>query len=367
MDEKLVKGIAYHGNRMIPHIKDDMREIVSGGFNTVLHMFTHNDWLRHKNIMKEVIEITHENGLDVYINNWGLPGAPGDPSHFLSLYPGCHQVYNHGGHRDPSFRNVMVCFNRKEFIDFTKEWIDVCFEIGADKIMYDEPHMTTSNYDDKGNPQTWTCRCEVCQKLFEERYGRKMPEIYDADVEDFRIWTFTNYFNQVCGYATAKGMTNAITLKIQAEHGISLYNSKSLFESPVIQNIGSDPYQRVEGYEAVYQFVYEHSKYNIELCKKYAKDYTLWIRGFGLPQSREEEIIAAADAMYDAGGRKIFIWGYRGCDANDYRMHSPETAWEAMKDAMSRITERHRNNMLYRARKTVEAGVKVDDKGFDEY
>ena len=53
MDEKLVKGIAYHGNRMIPHIKDDMREIVSGGFNTVLHMFTHNDWLRHKNIMKE--------------------------------------------------------------------------------------------------------------------------------------------------------------------------------------------------------------------------------------------------------------------------------------------------------------------------
>jgi hypothetical protein len=74
--------------------------------------------------------------------------------------------------------------------------------------MYDEPHMTTANYDDKGNPKTWTCRCEVCQKLFEERYGRKMPEIYDADVEDFRIWTFTNYFNQVCGYATAKGITD---------------------------------------------------------------------------------------------------------------------------------------------------------------
>jgi len=367
MSETLVKGLAYHGNRMIPHIKDDMRQIAANGFNAVVHMFSHNDLRRHKLIMKDIIEISRENGLDVYLNNWGLPGAPGDPSHFLSAHPGCQQVYNVGGIENPAFPAVMVCYNRPEFIEFTKEWIDAAYDAGARKLTYDEPHMTTADFDENGRPRVWACRCEVCQKLFEERYGRKMPVLYDDDVEEFRLWTFTNYFETVCEYATSKGMENALILKLQADHGICLSKAEALFKSPHIQNIGSDPYQRVEGYVDAYKFIYHPTKENIELCKKYNKDHNVWIRGFGLPQSREEEIIAAADAIYDAGARKIFIWGFRGCDGNDYRMHSPETAWRVMGDAMARITERHRNKLWEEAKKAVAAGDKSNDAGFDEY
>ena len=57
----------------------------------------------------------------------------------------------------------------------------------------------------------------------------------------------------------------------------------------------------------------------------------------------------------------------RGCDGNDYRMHSPETAWRVMGDAMARITERHRNKLLEEARKAVGMGEKSNDTGFDEY
>ena len=52
--EKLIKGVAYHGNRMLSHIHEDMKDIVNHGFNAILHMFSHNDWDRHKKIMKEI-------------------------------------------------------------------------------------------------------------------------------------------------------------------------------------------------------------------------------------------------------------------------------------------------------------------------
>ena len=84
VDNKLKLGVAYHGNRMLKHVREDMLDIIHHHFNLVVHMFSHNDWDRHKNIMKEIVEISEEAGLEVWIDNWGLGGPPGDKSHFLS-------------------------------------------------------------------------------------------------------------------------------------------------------------------------------------------------------------------------------------------------------------------------------------------
>ena len=46
-------GAAYHGNRMPSHVKQDMREIAKADMDIVVHMLSHTDWDRHKNIMKE--------------------------------------------------------------------------------------------------------------------------------------------------------------------------------------------------------------------------------------------------------------------------------------------------------------------------
>ena len=71
-ERPLKKGIAYHSNRLLSHVREDMQEIVQSGFDIVLHTFSHNDWDRHKNIMKEIFTITRENGLDVWVDNWGI-------------------------------------------------------------------------------------------------------------------------------------------------------------------------------------------------------------------------------------------------------------------------------------------------------
>lgn len=346
--EPLVKGVAYHGNRMLTYAREDMRNLAASGFNAVLHMFSHNDWTRHKQVLKEIFEISGEYGLDVWVDNWGIGGPPGEVSHFLAFHPEAHQV-NSDGRMEPT----RVCYNAPSFVQFTKDWVDAVYEAGGRKIFWDEPHMQDRHIDGE---RVWTCRCETCQQLFEERYGKPMPTLITPEVDAFRKWTITNYFQIVANYAKERGMYNSVCVMFSngenaPDFGVDL---DSICSTPALDNIGSDPYwlgTPNQGYDDVYKFVYDKTRHNIELCEKHGKDHNLWIQTYNNPIGREEEIIAAADAMYDAGARTIFAWGYRGSDANDYRAKSPERTWYATKAAFERITDRYRNECYENARK----------------
>lgn len=346
--DMLQKGVAYHGNRFLSHIKEDMRDIVEHGFDTVVHMFSHNDWDRHKNIMKEIFDITKSYGLDVWVDNWGLGGPPGDKSHFLCYHPEARQVYSNG-EIDP----VRVCFNSPEYVKFTKDWIDVVGEAGGDKIFWDEPHLIGEKNED-GTPGRWTCRCANCQRLFEERYGKPMPLELTAEVEEFRTWSIANYFRTVSEYAKSFGMYNSICVMLGAS-GISLENMAGICGCEALDNIGSDPYwcgvPGMTGYENVYKYVYEKAKMNLDVCEHFGKDHNLWVQGYMHGRGSEEEIIASADAIYDAGARNIFVWGFRGCEGNDYRAECPDKLWHVIGQAMQRITERWRDEQREASRR----------------
>ena len=348
MGNALIKGVAYHGNRMLTHVREDMRELAGSGFNTVLHMFSHNDWDRHKNIMKEIFGISADYGLDVWVDNWGLGGPPGDKSHFLSYHPEAHQVQSDG-----TISPVNVCFNSEAYVQFTKDWIDTVCAAGARKIFWDEPHYTDRTTD---GVRLWTCRCENCQKLFEERYGKPMPTIFTPEVDAFRKWSISNYFQTVASYAKSLGMYNAICVMFSHGEHASNYgvDLESICSTPALDNIGSDPYWNhtgIHSFEDVYKFVYERSKLNLDLCARHGKDHNVWLQAYGHGADTEDEVIAAADAIYDSGARTIFAWGFRGSDANDYRAIAPDRTWYATKAAFERISERYRNECRGMARK----------------
>ena len=350
MSDTLIKGAAYHGNRMLTHVREDMRELALSGFNAVLHMFSHNDWDRHCAIMKEIFQISADYGLDVWVDNWGLGGPPGDKSHFLAYHPEAHQV-----NADGSMSPVHVCFNAPSYVQFTKDWIDTVCAAGARKIFWDEPRFIDRTARDA---QAWTCRCETCQRLFEERYGHPMPVLLTAEVDEFRKWSISNYFQEVASYAKGLGMYNSICVMFSEGENPPNYGTdlESISATPALDNIGSDPYwlgAGPEGYGEVYKFVYERAKLNLDLCARHGKDHNLWVQTYSNPVGREEEIIAATDAIYDAGARTIFCWGYRGSDANDYRAQAPDRAWYATKSAFERITQRHRDELWRQARESM--------------
>lgn len=336
---KLIKGVAYHGNRMLRHAETDMRDIVDHHFNLVVHMFSHTDWDRHRNVMKEIVQLSEGHGLDVWVDNWGLGGPPGDKSHFLAYYPDSHQVYSDGT-IDP----VRACLNSPDFRQFTKQWIDVVQDIGGKSIFWDEPHLAAKSMEN-GKPRVWSCACGRCKSLFRERYGREMPETFDDTVEQFRIGSVVDYFREVTAYSQKKGLENIVCVMLGSSHGINLDSLEAICGLDTLHNIGSDPYWLGQKDVHPYDFVYEATKRNLDVCAQFNKDHNIWIQGYGTPGGREEEIVWATDAAYDAGARRILVWGFRGSESNDYRARYPDMAWGAIGEAMRRITDRHHDEV----------------------
>lgn len=339
--EKLNLGVAYHGNRMLGHVKDDMKDIAAHNMNLVVHMFTHNDMNRHKNVMKEIIDVTKDFGLDVWIDNWGLGGPPGDVSHILQYYPEAHQVYS-DGEVDP----VRVCFNSKNYLKFTKEWLDMVKECGGDKIFWDEPHLRIW---DSG---VYSCCCPTCKKLFEEKYNKPMPALVTDEVREFQNFSMSNYFNQATMYSKELGMENIVCLM-----GISEQFTKGLMSLDTIDDVGTDPYWIGRGADP-YGYVYEKSKLFVDTAKEHGKRSHIWLQTFSNKPGREDEIYLAAEAAYDAGARNILAWSYRGGEACDYKAANCDLVWNITGDAMRRLKDRHIDEWRNAKRKEFNVNIK---------
>lgn len=344
--EPLKLGVAYHSNRLFKSVRADLENIVQHRFNTVIHTFSHNDWKRCPSVMKDIFSATADLGLDLWVDNWGLMGAPGDPSHFLSYHPEAARYFSDGTLNAPC-----ICLNSEAFVEWTKEWIDLVYECGGRKIFWDEPALAL--LEDK-----FSCGCPRCRHLFEERYHRDMPVKPDADCRDFQVWTILHYFDQVTAYAHARGMQNSVCVMLGGKHGISLENIDALGQLKYMDNIGSDPYWhrsvRAEwSDEQLYEYVYTNAVKNMEACKAVNKDHNIWVKAYACPAGYERDVVYAAEAVYDAGARNIFFWGYRGCDGNEYRSRNPEMHWTAVGDATARLWEKERERVVSAARKNL--------------
>ena len=93
-------GVAYHGNRMLHHAREDLRDIMNHGMDIIVHMLSHTDWDRHLERMKDMIAMSSDIGLESWVDNWGLGGPPGDKSFFLACHPEAHHAEKRA-HRGP--------------------------------------------------------------------------------------------------------------------------------------------------------------------------------------------------------------------------------------------------------------------------
>ena len=109
-----------------------------------------------------------------------------------------------------------------------------------------------------------------------------------------------------------------------------------------LDNIGSDPYW-ISGGNDPYEFVYKGARWNIGIADRYKKEHNIWIQTYDNPFGREEDIIAAADAAYDAGARTILAWGYYGSSANSYRAKNPLVVRAKTVEAFRRLWDRERD------------------------
>jgi len=340
---KLLTGVAYHGNRMLSHAEVDMKEIVRAGMDVVLHMYSHTDWTRHRAVIKDMISVSEHAGLEVWVDNWGLNGPPGDISHFLALYPDSHSYWSDG-----EMLPTHACLNSPELRAFIKQWIDDVYSIGGRTLFWDEPHIPMKTRED--GKILYGCCCHRCKKLFAERYNRPMPEYLeaekDADVLAFRNDTIVDYFREITAYSQSLGMKNVTCVMFVESIGSDFELLDRICSLPTMENIGTDPYWYGRKDVNPYEFVYTRSKRTVEMAEHYKKDHNLWIQTYAVPRGREEEIIQATAAAYDAGARTILAWGFNGSESNSYRAENPLRTWEITVEAMRYIRSMERDRIL---------------------
>ncbi|NET23830.1 MAG: hypothetical protein F6K07_33090, partial [Okeania sp. SIO1H5] len=65
-------GISYFGVRDVDHARKDMQEIANHGFTHVLHTLSEEDLQYHADSLREIVSISKDLGLGVYLNPWGV-------------------------------------------------------------------------------------------------------------------------------------------------------------------------------------------------------------------------------------------------------------------------------------------------------
>ena len=326
-------GVSYFGNRMVNHYRNwDLPEIVDSGCTFVVHTVSEEDLEFYLGTIKELVNVTHESGLAVYLDPWGVGGVFGGEafSNFLVQNLDAWQI-GINGNPLPS-----ACLRNTKFRKFMHRWMEAAVSLGPDGIFWDEPHLfsTTSL---GGSYLDTSCWCLECRKEFNERFGKQMPREIDHDVSEFREESIVRFLSEVCAFTATKGIKNAVCLRAEDETPIGSRYWEKIAQIDGIDILGVTPFWRLQGRE-LNGWVKFWAERVTDICRPVGIESQVWLQGFLIPAGFEEEISQAADIAVSVGVKNLAMWGFGGC-AHISAMHSarPERVWSTMASVFRRL------------------------------
>ncbi|TLD40373.1 MAG: hypothetical protein JETT_3377 [Candidatus Jettenia ecosi] len=328
-------GASYFANRILRHVREDMKKMTDDGCNFVVHTLSEHDTLYHSGTMVDIVKASHEAGLEVFLDPWGVGRVFGGESFstFVKLYPHCRQRLNFP---EGEIRTYKACLNSKTFRDTMLAWIELAAKTKAEGILWDEPHLFFGEFTSLFGGlkrDIWGCTCNVCGDIFKHTYGYEMPLDFTEDVKTFRQMTIVNFLTYLADEASEKGLKSAVCLFPTTDPRYGIYEWEKVAAIKSINIFGSDPYW-YSYKQDVTEFVSRISYDVITLSEKYNKEPQIWIQGYRVPANREEEITTAIDVAYNSGIRNIATWSFEGTDCMAYvRSERPEVVWHNVRNA----------------------------------
>ena len=166
--------------------------------------------------MKEIVDVSHANGLEVQMNPWGVGRTFGGEaeSRFVLFRPDACQVLD-DGRRVPA-----GCLNHPDYRAYCRDWADAALEAGADLTFWDEPHWVVPDHVGIDDPEgkRWGCRCDVCR----ERFGDEMPTELTDEVLAFREASLVDFLGEMVAHVRSRGGRSTICLlpAVEGAHGV---------------------------------------------------------------------------------------------------------------------------------------------------
>jgi hypothetical protein len=318
-------GVAYHDVRDLRHVVEDLRDMVAHHCNFVVHTFSETDLTYYTRTMKEICHASKDLGLEVYIDPWAVAGVFGGEalSRFIAENLDDRQALANGKSAPAA------CMNSPRFRSFMKMWTETAVEVGADVAFWDEPHYYMADWEVGSPEDAWACHCPVCRKLFSEKYGRNMPARMDADAIRFREESVADFFSDLCNHARKCGLKNALCVLPNEDPRRGISSWSALASIPSLDIFGTDPYWAIHGLP-LEGYVRETTRKARALCEKHGLELQMWVQAFCIQAGREDEVMRAAEIIYEEGARNIAAWSYGGGGWTYVRSENADKVWESI-------------------------------------
>lgn len=324
-------GVSYFGNRYVEHARRDVSRI-AGCCDYIVHTVSETDLMFHKAVLAKLFAASRKVGLEIWADPWGLGGVFGGEalSRFLLDHREAWQIMSDG-------RVVpAACLNRNEWRSFVKEWILSVRDMGAEVILWDEPHVSFDLASELEG--VYSCVCPACHQLYKKKFGSPPPPRLDDHARLFRQETIKNFLADILAFAKSKNMRNALCLyafKGNAEYDRLFEEAATLKDLDIF---GCDPYWRWRNKNEPEAHVREFSRRVVDLSSRHGKGSQIWIQGMRFPAGTEGEIHRACGAAVGEGVSHLAAWSYDGGEILDTVLsEQPEVVWRAVEDSFRRL------------------------------
>jgi len=320
---KIKTGVSYFGVRNPKHVVNDIDDMKKHGVTFVVHTFSENDHQYYLETMKEIVNLTKEREMEVYLDPWGVGRVFGGEAYskFVMFFRKARQILS-DNQEVPA-----ACINHPDFISYMKDWIEAVHYTGSHGIFWDEPHFFRP-WEIPERKNSWGCRCKKCRELFFEKYGYEMPMELNKDVRNFKKESIEAFLKDLSKYAKEKGLLNALCLLPDYEKE---QEWEDIFSIRTLDIVGTDPYWRDIREEDFRRYIEKFSQLVNHLAHKYGKEGQIWIQAFDVKSGEEWKIEEAVKIAFLSGIRNFAAWSYYGTAYMSYiRSENPDLVWEVI-------------------------------------
>ncbi|MBI3318324.1 MAG: hypothetical protein HYZ90_04140 [Candidatus Omnitrophica bacterium] len=319
-------GVSYYGNRIPWRVKEDLQVIRDAGCTYVVHTLSEEDLEFYEGAMAEIVRLSHELGLEVWLDPWGVGQAFGGETYssLIAKHLPLRQV-NSLGESLP-----IACPNQEGFREYLLKWIQAARKCGADLLFWDEPHFMIypEPLGENKEPKLWACRCGACEKRFKNLQGSQLPERLTDPVRAFKEECLVEFTRWLCDETKRAGLKTGVCL-LPFESSSTVNDWAKVVRIPSLDLFGTDPYWRPHQPDAA-AHVARFARRVKELCDEFKKEPQLWILNFNIPKGEESAIPAAIEAAYREGIRNFAAWSYYGASYIKLRAEDPDAVWTTL-------------------------------------
>lgn len=333
-------GVSYYGISYPEHARADFAEMRAHNCTAVLLALSEFDVAFWMPTIPRIVDEARQQGLTVYLDTWGVGKFFGGEPPSLFLQENIHNRQVTALTGEPV---AAACFSSAAFQEYFFGIVEkLARSCDAQGFFWDEPHYAMPIYPVGYQSTTdWTCRCPVCMRLFETKYGYTMPKVLTDQVKKFRRRQAAEVLEEASRRVHAIRKDWSVTqCSLPAENNYYLSQERGYDDW---EQVAASPEYDIFSTSIVTSYdtplvVHERlAAKTVELARRYGKRSQRWVMSYFESPKPLNFLSDVVHTYARAGIDSIFSWTYRAGMGTTLSAPDPRAAWDELGKAFGEV------------------------------